>query len=83
MLAEDANKLDGLNTCIIGTTSDGYLVYCYEKLVQFHIDEHHMSSEEAVEWVDYNILGLGGEGVNWTIAMPQYYEEIDGLTDCG
>ena len=42
-----------------------------------------MSSEEAVEWVDYNILGLGGEGVNWTIAMPQYDEEIDGLTDCG
>lgn len=82
MLAEDANKLDGLDTCIIGVNSEGYLVYDYEALIAFHVDEHHMPYEEALEYVDYNILGLGGEGVNWIIMFPMLYTEIDELSEC-
>ena len=69
MIAEDASKLDGLNGCIIGTDPDGYLVYSYAELCRHYYDEG-MSFEEAVEYVDYNILGLGGEKVNWTIVFP-------------
>lgn len=69
-LAEDASKLDGLNDCIIGTNLDGYLVYCYAKLCRTHVERDGMSMEEAVEFVDYNILGLGGEKVNWEIIFP-------------
>jgi len=69
MIAEDASKLDGLNDCIIGTDPEGYLVYSYAKLCR-HYYKDGMSFEEAVEFVDYNILGLGGEKVNWTIVFP-------------
>ena len=31
-LAEDCLKLDGLNEAIVGVTSQGYLVYDYEKI---------------------------------------------------
>ena len=71
MLAEDANKLDGLDTCIDGITSDGYLIYNYIKLIDFHVEEHGMTEEESYEYVDYNILGLGGEGyLSFSIAGP-------------
>lgn len=83
MLAEDANKLDGLDTCIVGITSDGYLIYDYIKLIDFHVEEHGMTEEESYEYVDYNILGLGGEGVNWVIMFPRYYGDIDELEECG
>ena len=70
MIAEDASKLDGLNDCIIGTDPDGYLVYSYSLLCRHYYDNDEMSYEEAVEFVDYNILGLGGEKVNWIIVFP-------------
>lgn len=69
MLAADASKLDGCNGCIIGVNADGYLVYCYALLCQKHMDDG-MSMMDAVEFVDYNILGLGGKKVNWDIVFP-------------
>ena len=42
-----------------------------------------MTEEESYEYVDYNILGLGGEGVNWVIMFPRYYGDIDELEECG
>ena len=33
-LAEDCLKLDGLNEAIVGVTSQGYLVYDYEKIIE-------------------------------------------------
>ena len=75
MLAEDASKLDGLNDCIIGTNADGYLVYSYAELCRKHVERDGMDIHEAVEFVDYNILGLGGEKVNWEIVFP-LFEDI-------
>ena len=69
MLAANANKLDGCNGCILGVNADGYLVYSYALLCQKHMDDG-MPMMEAVEFVDYNILGLGGRGVNWEIVFP-------------
>ena len=65
-LADDANKLDGLGSAIIGVTHNGYLVYDYEKIVR-HFQSHGMEREEALEYTDYNVVGLGGEFANWVI----------------
>ncbi len=73
-LAEDAMKLDNLNDAIIGVTTQGYLVYCYDKIVDHFVKKDGMEREEAIEWTDFNVVGLDGNG-NWIIVMPKYYYE--------
>lgn len=52
-----------LDEAIIGMTDDNNVVYSYDKLVDVHVNHHGMSAEEAVEWVDYNIVrGIGYMG---------------------
>ena len=67
-------KLDNLNDAIIGVTTQGYLVYCYDKIVDHFVKEDGMEREEAIEYADYNVVGLDGNG-NWIIVMPKYYYE--------
>jgi hypothetical protein len=71
-LADDALKLDGLNEAIIGISTQGYLVYCYDKIIDAFINNDGMNREEAIEYADYNVVGLDGNG-NWTIVYPTYY----------
>jgi len=73
-LAEDAMKLDNLNDAIIGVSTQGYLVYCYDKIVDHFVKEDGMEREEAIEFTDFNVVGLDGNG-NWIIVMPTYYYE--------
>lgn len=53
---EDAILWDGCDDAIIGYTPEGIAVYSINKLWDVFI-EQGMTSEEAIEWVDYNILG--------------------------
>jgi len=72
-LAEDCLKLDGLNDAIVGVTSQGYLVYDYEKIIEVFMKEpSNMEYDEAVEFFDYNVLGLEGNG-NWVIMKSRDY----------
>ena len=72
-LAEDCLKLDGLNEAIVGVTSLGYLVYDYEKIIEvFTKEPSNMEYDEAIEFVDYNVLGLEGNG-NWIIMRNREY----------
>ena len=57
--AENAMILDGLNHCIIGLDHLGYIAYSLQKL-ESHFVSEGMSREEAVEWIDFNIVGLNG-----------------------
>jgi len=66
MLAEDAMQLDGLDDAIIGVSTQGYIVYSYWKIVQKFISDDGMTDEEALEYTDYNVVGLDGNG-NWVI----------------
>ena len=66
MLAEDAMQLDGLNDAIIGISTQGYIVYSYWKIVEKFVSDDGMTHEEAVEYTDYNVVGLDGNG-NWVI----------------
>ena len=72
-LAEDCLKLDGLNEAIVGVTSQGYLVYDYEKIIEVFMKEpSNMEYDEAIEFFDYNVLGLEGNG-NWVIMKNREY----------
>lgn len=72
-LAEDCLKLDGLNDAIVGVDTKGYLVYDYQKIVDvFTKEPHNMEYEEAIEFTDFNVVGLDGNG-NWTIMYNREY----------
>ncbi|MBQ6488265.1 MAG: hypothetical protein IJI75_03455 [Solobacterium sp.] len=42
---------------LLGVTEDGRAVYAYEDLIAGLMEHDGMSSDEAAEWIDYNILG--------------------------
>ena len=72
-LAEDCLKLDGLNDAIVGVTSLGYLVYDYEKIIEVFMKEpSNMEYDEAIEFTEYNVMGLEGNG-NWVIMKNREY----------
>ena len=72
-LAEDCLKLDGLNDAIVGVTSLGYLVYDYEKIIEVFMKEpSNMEHDEAIEFTEYNVMGLEGNG-NWVIMKNRDY----------
>ena len=73
VLEEDAMKLDGLDKAIVGVDTKGYLVYDYQKIVDVFTEApHNMEYEEAIEFTDFNVVGLDGNG-NWTIMYNKDY----------
>tara|TARA_R110000772_G_scaffold241984_1_gene354359 strand:- start:22 stop:270 length:249 start_codon:yes stop_codon:yes gene_type:complete len=58
----DAIRFDGLDEAIVGSCHKGFLIYGYDKMLSI-FEGMGMSSEEAVEWIEYNVIGtMGGEG---------------------
>lgn len=51
----DAILWDGCDDAIIGITPEGKVVYSVENLWKVFV-EQGMTMEEAIEWVDFNIL---------------------------
>ena len=73
LLTEGALILEGLDDAIVGYSDGGLLIYDYEKTVE-HFVEDGMTREEAVEWVDFNVLGLQGNGEGFVML---YLVDID------
>jgi|LakMenEpi03Aug12_release.lakeMendotaPanAssembly.Ray.scaffolds.fasta_scaffold393672_2 hypothetical protein len=46
---------DNLDGAVIGITDEGSVVYDIDEMIQ--ILRKDMSEEDAIEWVDFNILG--------------------------
>ena len=42
---------------IIGVTLNGSIIYDYEKMIYHLMKTSNMSYDDAVEWIDYNIIG--------------------------
>jgi hypothetical protein len=63
-LADEAMIFDGCSSAIVGHDQNGYAVYQHTKLVQI-FESHGMTIDEAIEWVDYNIVGVHPQ--NYTI----------------
>jgi hypothetical protein len=56
LLDEETLKADGFDDAVIGITRDKILVYSIEKTIQILMEED-MSEIDAIEHLDYNILG--------------------------
>ncbi len=55
LYSKDAVMWDDLDEAVIGITDDGKVVYDIDKMVD--IFSKDMSTEDAIEWIDFNILG--------------------------
>jgi hypothetical protein len=61
-LAEGAVKLDGLDNAILGVVEEfgggPRILYSRDKILQILEDRDGMSTIDAIEFYEYNILGL-------------------------
>lgn len=65
-LPEECTVFDNhaYDNSIIGVSTDGRVVYSYEKMVQELMSDEGLSEMEAIEWIDYNTIRAipyGGE----------------------
>lgn len=71
-LPEDAIVFDNMSYdgSIVGVTTDGRVVYSYDKMVEELMEDEKCSYEEAADWIDYNtIRALPYAGENGPIIM--------------
>jgi len=73
-------KANGFDDCIIGVGSSfnrkDVLVYCLDKM-RSKLMDGDMTSEEADEYISYNILGCySGEGMPIFVEKIELYNEI-------
>ena len=59
-LPEDTLVFDNLayDNAIIGITTDDRVVYDYDKMVEDLVVNEDFTLEEAIEWIDYNTIGI-------------------------
>lgn len=41
----------------IGLSEDNHIVYDYDKMVESLMKQNNWTDTEAIEWIDYNLLG--------------------------
>ena len=58
LLLEGALILYGLDDAIAGASDCGRLIYDYNKTVKIFMERDGMTTEEAIEWIDYNVMGV-------------------------
>ena len=69
-LKDGALILDGLQDAIAGGSDEGLLIYDYNEMVKV-FEKQGMAEGEAVEWIDYNVMGVQGNGEGF-IMMYEY-----------
>ena len=77
-------KFDGLDDAIIGVTaSDNKIVYSAERILT--LLQNDMSAEDALEFMEFNIIGLyAGEGtpiIVWLDDPEQVLEYVSTIED--
>ncbi len=53
---EDSMLIDGYDDAIIGVTMDGAVVYDYYLMVAIMVERDGITSDEAAEYIDYNVI---------------------------
>ena len=56
----------GLDSAIIGHSDCGRLVYSYDGILS-HFEKDGMNSGDAMEWVDFNVLPMTGQGAGFVL----------------
>ena len=75
LLVEGALILDGLNDAIVGASDCGLLIYDYNKTVKIFMKRDGMTTEEAIEWIDYNVMGVQCNGKGFIVLYD--HDDID------
>ena len=57
-LPEDSTVFDNYayDNSIIGISTDGRVIYSYEKMIEELVKDSGMSELEAIEWINYNTI---------------------------
>lgn len=55
----EAIRFDGIDDAIIGTDYNGWLVYDHSKMIDAFMRQG-MAADDAIEWIDYNVLSING-----------------------
>ena len=48
--------LDGMSAAAIGISGDQQIIYSYNKMVEILVNRDGMTTEEAIEFIDYNTI---------------------------
>jgi len=76
---EDAIRFDGLDEAIIGTDHNGFIVYDHDIMITLFCQQG-MTTSEAIEWIDYNVLGTNA-GNGFTVLMLNKELTMEDLGD--
>lgn len=76
-LKDDALILHGLTDSIVGASDCGRLVYDYRKVIDIFMKKNDWSEEEAVEWVDYNVMGVQPNGAGFIMMFDREMIDMD------
>ena len=80
-LCEGAIVFDNpsFDNSIVGFTTDGQVVYDYEKMVEELMNDEDISEQEAIDWIEYNtIRTIPYAGEMRPIVMFAFKEDIYG-----
>ena len=60
MLDDDAVVFDNpsFDNSIVGVTTNGQAVYCYEKMIQELMHDDDISEQDAIDWIEFNTLRI-------------------------
>lgn len=53
---EESVLIDGFDDAIIGVTMEGNIVYDYHLMVAIMVERDKITSDEAAEYIDYNVI---------------------------
>ena len=73
---EEVWVADGLGDALLGYGQQGQqtvAVYDYEKCVEIFMERDGMTEEEAIEWIDFNVMGVQPNGAGF-IMMYDYFD---------
>ena len=80
ILSENAIYLHGLKDAIAGSSSCGKIIYDYEKVVAIFVKQG-MTEEDAIDYVDYNVMGVQGNGDGFIMMYDKNFIDIEGWED--
>ena len=80
ILSENALYLHGLKDAIAGSSNCGKIIYDYEKVVAIFVKQG-MTQEEAIDYVDYNVMGVQGNGDGFIMMYDKNFIDIEQFSD--
>ena len=77
LVSEGALILDGLDDALVGVSDCGRLIYDYNKTVKIFMNRDGMTTEEAIEWIDYNVMGVQCNAKGFIMMYDRSTREIE------